>query len=89
MSCCAPADLTLSPAIRLCSFDEQVIAYDVGSGDTHLLEGDAASLIKRLADEGMSCSSLRAFEASGLQIPLFRLIMNLEYLGIVRARECE
>ncbi|WP_426416717.1 HPr-rel-A system PqqD family peptide chaperone [Aestuariirhabdus sp. LZHN29] len=81
--------LVLDPRIHLCSLDDQVVAYNLGSGNTHLLEGEAADLITRLAEGPISLASLQQLNLSGLQIPLSRLIMELEYLGIVRARECE
>ncbi|WP_243647294.1 HPr-rel-A system PqqD family peptide chaperone [Aestuariirhabdus litorea] len=79
----------LDPRIQLCALGDQLLAFHQASGDTHLLEGVAAELVNRLAEAPLTREALEQLDSTDLQISLSRLMMELDHLGIVRARECE
>ncbi len=82
--------MIVNDTISFCWLDEQLLAYNTSSGDTHLLEGDAAWLISTLSERPLTNEQVHQLHKqrdSNLQFPLSRLIMNLESIGIIRVRD--
>lgn len=75
--------LASPPRIHLRRFEDQAVVYDERSGDTHLLQTDAAALLIRLRETGPQPAAALMDELAPEHLEA--LLQELHGLGLVRS----